>query len=45
MNKNKKENKLKINTYCIFTEKEKDVSPIIGVVFKDYLENLKKKAK
>lgn len=43
MNKNKKENKLKINTYCIFTEK--DVSQTIGVVFKDYLENLKKKAK
>ncbi len=44
MNKNKKENKLKINI-CIFTEKEKDVSQTIGVVFKDYLENLKKKAK
>ena len=44
-NINTKYDKLEFNTYCIFTEKEKDVSQTIGVVFKDYLENLKKKAK
>ena len=36
-----KENKLEFNTYCFFTEEEKDVSQTIGLIFKDYIENLK----
>ena len=39
--KNTKENKLKFNTYYIFTEEKKDVKETIGLIFKDYLENLK----
>ena len=30
------ENKLEFNTYCFFTEEEKDVSQTIGLIFKDY---------
>ena len=48
MNKDKKktkENKLEFNTYCFFTEEEKDVSQTIGLIFKDYIESLKIKAK
>jgi hypothetical protein len=41
---NIKDNKLEFNTYCIFTE-EGDISQKIGLVFKDYLENLKIKTK
>lgn len=44
INKKSKENKLEFNTYCIFTE-EKNVSETIGLVFKDYLENLNIKMK
>lgn len=36
-----KENKLEFNTYCFFTEDEKDISQTIGLIFKDYIENLK----
>ena len=36
---------LEFNTYCIFTEEKKDVKETIGLIFKDYLENLKIKAK
>lgn len=36
-----KENKLEFNTYCFFTEEEKDISQTIGLIFKDYIENLK----
>ena len=43
--KNTKENKLKFNTYCIFTEEKKDVKETIGLIFKDYLENIKIKTK
>lgn len=46
--KNKKEtkvDKLEFNTYCIFTEEKQDVKEIIGLIFKDYIENLKIKAK
>ena len=32
---------LKFNTYCIFTEEKKDVKETIGLIFKDYLENIK----
>lgn len=40
--KNKtKENKLEFNTYCFFTEDEKDIRQTIGLIFKDYIENLK----
>lgn len=38
-----KENKLEFNTYCIFTNEEQDVNQTIGLIFKDYLENVKRK--
>ena len=40
-----KDNKLEFNTYCIFTEKKQDIKDTIGLVFKDYLENMKVKNK
>ena len=40
-----KENKLEFNTYCIFVEEKKDVKETIGLIFKDYLENIKNKNK
>lgn len=46
MKKNKnntKDNKLEFNTYCIFTEDKQDITETIGLVFKDYLENIKAK--
>ena len=46
MNKDKKESKsdkLEFNTYCIFTEEKQEVSETIGLIFKDYIENLKTK--
>ena len=43
--KNTKENKLKFNTYCIFTEEKKDVKETIGLIFEDYLENIKIKTR
>ena len=48
MSKDKKQTKYKqseFNTYCIFTEEKKDVKETIGLIFKDYLENIKKKTK
>lgn len=39
-NSNTKDNKLEFNTYCIFTEEEQDIKDTIGLVFKDYLENI-----
>ena len=36
-----KDNKLEFNTYCIFTEEKQNVEETIGLVFKDYLENIK----
>lgn len=36
-----KDNKLEFNTYCIFTEEKQDIKDTIGLVFKDYLENIK----
>lgn len=44
-NINTKDKKLEFNTYCFFTEDEKDVSQTIGLIFKDYIESLKNKAK
>ena len=41
----RKDNKLEFNTYCIFAEEKQDVSEIIGLVFKDYIDNLKIKIK
>lgn len=41
LKKTVKENKLEFNTYCFFTEEENDVSQVIGVIFKDYIESLK----
>ena len=36
-----KSDKLEFNTYCIFTEEKQEISQTIGLMFKDYLENLK----
>ena len=44
-NKNVKDNKTKFNTFCIFTKEKKDVKETIGLIFKDYLENIKIKTK
>jgi len=33
--------KIEFNTYCFFTEEEKDIRQTIGLIFKDYIENLK----
>ena len=46
MNKDKKElksEKLEFNTYCIFTEEKQEVNETIGLMFKDYIKNLKSK--
>lgn len=40
---NSKDNKLEFNTYCIFTKDKQDITETIGLVFKDYLENIKVK--
>ena len=48
VNKDKKEtniDKLEFNTYCIFTEEKRDVKEVVGLIFKDYIENLKLKTK
>ena len=48
MNKDKKEikkDKLEFNTYCIFAEEKQEVKETIGLIFKDYIENLKSKTK
>lgn len=46
MNKKEiKSHQLEFNTYCIFTEDKQDVSETIGLVFKEYIENLKIRAK
>ena len=37
--------KLEFNTYCIFTKEKKEVKETIGLIFKDYLENLKTQIK
>ena len=37
--------KSEFNTYCIFTEEKQEVKETIGLIFKDYLENLKIKTK
>ena len=42
---NTKDNKLEFNTYCIFTEEKQDIRDTIGLLFKDYLENMKVKNK
>lgn len=46
MNKDKnKKDKLEFNTYCIFTKEKQEVEETIGLIFKDYIENLKIKTK
>lgn len=48
MNENKsntKDDKLEFNTYCIFTEEKQELKETIGLIFKDYIESLKFKAK
>jgi hypothetical protein len=37
--------KSEFNTYCIFTEEKQDVKETIGLIFKDYLENINIKTK
>ena len=37
--------KSEFNTYCIFTEEKQEVKETIGLIFKNYLENLKIKTK
>lgn len=37
--------KSELNTYCIFTEEKQDVKETIGLIFKDYLENINIKTK
>ena len=44
-NINTKDDKLEFNTYCIFTEEEQNIGETIGLVFRDYLENMKVKNK
>lgn len=41
--KKTKENKLEFNTYCIFTKEKQEMKETIGLIFKDYIENLKLK--
>ncbi len=44
MNENNKENKkdkLEFNTYCIFAKEKQNIDETIGLIFKDYIENLK----
>ena len=44
MNKDKTEkktDKLEFNTYCIFTKENQEVKETIGLIFKDYIGNLK----
>lgn len=48
MDKDEKEikiDKLEFNTYCIFTKEKQEVKETIGLIFKDYIENLKLKTK
>ncbi len=40
-----KNDKLEFNTYCIFTKEKQNVCDTIGLMFKDYIENLKIKRK
>ncbi len=40
-----KEEKLEFNTYCIFTEEKQEINEKIGLMFRDYIENLKIKRK
>ena len=44
-NKKTKCKQNEFNTYYIFAEEKKDVKEMIGLIFKDYLENIKIKAK
>jgi len=37
--------KSEFNIYCIFTEEKQEVKETIGLIFKDYLENLKTQIK
>lgn len=40
---NTKDNKLELNTYCIFSENKQNIEETIGLIFKDYLESIKVK--
>lgn len=40
---NTKDNKLELNTYCIFSEDKPNIEETIGLIFKDYLESIKVK--
>ena len=40
---NTKDNKLELNTYCIFSEDKPNIEETIGLIFKDYSESIKVK--
>ena len=42
---NTEDKTLEFNTYCIFTEEKQEAKETIGLIFKDYIENLKLKTK
>lgn len=42
---NTKDNKLEFKTYCIFTDEKESLKETVGLIFKDYIENLKIKVK
>lgn len=41
VNKEVKKDKLEFNTYCTFTEENKNIDQMIGLIFRDYIEKLK----
>lgn len=40
-NNTTKDNKLEFNTYCIFSAEKQNIGDTIGLIFKDYLEEVK----
>lgn len=36
-----KVDKLEFNTYCIFTKENQNLKETVGLIFKDYIEELK----
>ncbi len=36
-----KVDKLEFNTYCIFTKEKQNLKETVGLIFKDYIEELK----
>lgn len=40
INKQAPKDRLEFNTYCFFTEEDKDISQTIELIFKDYIKSL-----